>query len=216
MEKERKIKGISLCALLVAVLGLTVAFASLSQTLVINGSATVNAASWDIHFENLKLSEKTGTASINGTPTLSGTSISGIDVSVMKPGDKIVYTFDIVNNGTIDAVLEKTSNSAACYICTLIATNLNDKPDLLVYDFDGSGTITVNDVRIYQQMINSGIFYEDGGATISEGDIINAGETKHMNLIVEFKESATRLPGGQIKIFDAIKSPFTFEYLQKD
>ena len=44
MEKTRKIKIISLCALLVAVLGLTVAFASLSQTLTINGSAAVNAA----------------------------------------------------------------------------------------------------------------------------------------------------------------------------
>ena len=51
MEKTRQIKIISLCALLVAVLGLTVAFASLSQTLTINGSAAVNAASWDIHFE---------------------------------------------------------------------------------------------------------------------------------------------------------------------
>lgn len=51
MEKTRKIKIISLCALLVAVLGLTVAFASLSQTLTINGSANMDAASWDIHFE---------------------------------------------------------------------------------------------------------------------------------------------------------------------
>ena len=33
MEKDRKIKVLSLCALLVAVLGLTVAFAALSQTL---------------------------------------------------------------------------------------------------------------------------------------------------------------------------------------
>ena len=35
MEKTRQIKIISLCALLVAVLGLTVAFAALSQTLTI-------------------------------------------------------------------------------------------------------------------------------------------------------------------------------------
>ena len=52
MEKERKIKVLSVAALLVAVLGLTVAFAALSQTLTINGSATVNTASWDIHFKN--------------------------------------------------------------------------------------------------------------------------------------------------------------------
>ena len=40
MEKERKIKLLSLCVLIVAVLGLTIAFAALSQTLTINGSAT--------------------------------------------------------------------------------------------------------------------------------------------------------------------------------
>lgn len=36
MEKARKVKIISLCALLVAVLGLTVALAALSQMLTIN------------------------------------------------------------------------------------------------------------------------------------------------------------------------------------
>ena len=38
MEKERKIKVLSIVALIVAVLGLTVAFAALSQTLTINGT----------------------------------------------------------------------------------------------------------------------------------------------------------------------------------
>ena len=103
MEKTRKVKIISLIVLVVMILCLTVAFAALSQTLTINGSAAVNTASWDIHFENLTLSEKTGTAEVSGTPQLTGTAISGIDVSLNKPGDKIVYEFDLVNNGSIEA-----------------------------------------------------------------------------------------------------------------
>ena len=83
------------------ILCLTVAFAALSQTLTINGSAAVNTASWDIHFENLTLSEKTGTAEVSGTPQLTGTAISGIDVSLNKPGDKNVYEIDLVNKRTI-------------------------------------------------------------------------------------------------------------------
>ena len=47
MEKERRIKTLSLVALIVAVLGLTVAFAALSQTLTINGTASINSATWD-------------------------------------------------------------------------------------------------------------------------------------------------------------------------
>mgnify|MGYP000074531717 FL=1 len=42
MEKTRKVKIISLCALLVAVLGLTVTFALLSQMLTINGNVKIN------------------------------------------------------------------------------------------------------------------------------------------------------------------------------
>ena len=51
MEKQRKIKIISVAALIVAVLGLTVAFAALSQTLTINGAANVNTATWDVHLQ---------------------------------------------------------------------------------------------------------------------------------------------------------------------
>ena len=40
MEKERKIKILSIIALIIAVLGLTVAFAALSETLTINGTAS--------------------------------------------------------------------------------------------------------------------------------------------------------------------------------
>ena len=70
VEKERRIKVLSLVALIVAVLGLTVAFASLSQMLTINGTATVDAASWDVHFENLTGPDITGSASTSGTPVL--------------------------------------------------------------------------------------------------------------------------------------------------
>ena len=76
MEKTRKVKIISLIVLVVMILCLTVAFAALSQTLTINGSAAVNAASWDIHFEKTsgKETEVKGAATFT-EPTLSGTTI---------------------------------------------------------------------------------------------------------------------------------------------
>ena len=105
MEKTRKIKIISLCALLVAVLGLTVAFASLSQTLTINGSAAVNTASWDIHFDNIRI-YTSGAGSFNGDPTLSGTSITNINAVITKPEDQASFDVNMVNNGTINAKIE--------------------------------------------------------------------------------------------------------------
>ena len=102
MEKERKIKVLSIAALLVAVLGLTVAFAALSQTLTINGSATVNTASWDIHFKNLSTPTLTGNAAVTTAPTLDtkGTTIGNYALKLTKPGDSVTYTFDVENSGT--------------------------------------------------------------------------------------------------------------------
>lgn len=118
MEKERKAKILALVALIVAVLGLTVAFASLSQTLTINGTANMEPANWDIHLENLNVTEKgiagtyyngvNGEAKIIKMPTISadGLSLTGFEVSLKKPGDGVSFDIDIVNAGDIDAKLE--------------------------------------------------------------------------------------------------------------
>ena len=114
MEKERKIKVLSVAALLVAVLGLTVAFAALSQTLTINGSATVNAASWDVHFENLSEATIEGGAEVVTKPTITedGTSIQTFKVKLTKPLDSVIYTFDVKNAGSINAKLTGITKAA--------------------------------------------------------------------------------------------------------
>ena len=105
MEKERRIKVLSLLALIVAVLGLTIAFAALSQTLTINGRASMNKSGWDIHFDNLSNASITGEAKEISTPQITdgGITLDNINVSLSKPKDKVEYTVDIVNDGTITA-----------------------------------------------------------------------------------------------------------------
>lgn len=85
MEKERKIKSL---ILIVAVLGLGIAFAALSSSLTINGSAKAQGGSWNIHFaKTLDMpTQTTGDASFT-EPTLSDTSILGFKAIVTKPGD---------------------------------------------------------------------------------------------------------------------------------
>ena len=52
--------------LLVVITGLTVAFAALSTTLNINGTAYLDAAKWGIKFKNLSEPVKVGTATTTG------------------------------------------------------------------------------------------------------------------------------------------------------
>ena len=105
MEKERRIKVLSIVALIVAVLGLTVAFAALSETLTINGTATLDAAKWGIKFENLTSGVLTGDAVVNNEATIADddVTIENIDVTLKTPGDSVTYTVDLLNEGTINA-----------------------------------------------------------------------------------------------------------------
>ena len=227
MEKTRKVKIISLIVLVVMILCLTVAFAALSQTLTINGSAQVDTASWDIHFENLTLFEKTGTAEVSGTPQLTGTVISGIDVSLNKPGDKIVYEFDLVNNGSIEAkltninvnnLISKSSYIQKIYDCLgNITTECINK-----YDFNKDGGLSSQDVFTVYGAFDINLY--DGSTRVQayrknnrgeSGLWLEAHETRHLKLVIAFRDTASFVFDEKITIFDPTKPAVTLTFEQK-
>ena len=112
---SEKSKNILLGVLIVGLVSMTVAYAALSTSLNISGTANVASATWDIRFENYSTLTGTGNTNVDApqvTAALansSTTKLSNVDVTLSKPGDKLVYQFDIVNNGTIDAK-KATSN----------------------------------------------------------------------------------------------------------
>ena len=213
MEKTRKIKIISLCALLVAVLGLTVAFASLSQTLTINGSANMDAASWDIHFEKTigKETEVKGAATFT-EPTLSGTTIENFSATLTKPGDSVTYYFDIVNKGTIDAVILSYNFPTAMEEC--LHKSLSSNPECEPFDLVKNDEVDAYDKGKYLQLFNYNIYYVDSEKKLASKDTLSAGETKHMKLVIEYKDIATELPENNITLTSS--DPITITYEQKD
>ena len=109
MEKERGTKLLIISILFMLIIGLTVAFAALSSSLNINGTAYLDASKWGIRFENLSSPTKIGSATTTGTAKIDdakSASITGMNVSLSTPGDKIVYTVDLVNKGTINAKID--------------------------------------------------------------------------------------------------------------
>ncbi len=162
MEKERRTKALVVVVLLIVVAGLTVAFAALSATLNINGTAYLDAAKWGIKFENLSEPEKTGDATTTGTAKIEeskSAEINGIDVSLSTPGDKVVYTVDLVNEGTINAKIDKIEK-----------TELTSEQQKYL-------TFKVTD---------------KDGKEVSEGDILSAGETKKLTITIEFIKDLTK------------------------
>ena len=186
MEKERKTKTLATVALIVAVLGLTVAFAAMSTTLTINGTAEVNTASWDIHFENLSSAVTTGDATETTAPTIQtgadskpNTKIGDFKIQLTKPGDSVTYTFDVVNDGTIDAKLGTlTMGTPQC--------TSNAEPTV------------ENDATIVCDGLTYELTYTDGGAPVAQDDTLNKGETKNLTLKLAFDGDA--LPTDDVAI----------------
>ncbi len=185
MEKNRGVKVVAVIALIVAVVGLTIAYASLSTTLNITGSAQVNPANWQVEFENPTVDSKLGTA--EGTaPTLAPpTTLHDFSVTLKKPGDSVVFKFDVVNKGDINAKLS-TLTMPEVSALTYEGTALSDQKTADENTVKGNLEYTLTD---------------DEGGPITQGSLtINHGERKTMKLTMTYKESASTLPSAEVTI----------------
>ena len=104
ISNNRKKLYLILSVVMLSVLTLTVVYASLSTTLQINGNAEVTAAAWDINFDNIKINQ--GSVEATTTPTIINSRTINFVVGLKEPGDYYKFTVDIVNNGTIDAMID--------------------------------------------------------------------------------------------------------------
>ena len=115
MERKNsfvKKRHMSLLVLLLLVIGIGAGYAALQTTLKINGTTTIGAVTWDVHFENAK---KTSNSTVDGTITIADgedgkkSTKATYATSLAAPGDKFEFTIDVVNKGSIDAKLLEQS-----------------------------------------------------------------------------------------------------------
>ena len=108
MEKrDRGFKIIAVVALVVAVVGLSIAYAGYTSSLTVQGTATV-ASAWKIEWVDLDNGTATGYADLTGKTLAiqsSKQAISGVIGTLKAPGDTIKYEWDVENKGEIDATL---------------------------------------------------------------------------------------------------------------
>lgn len=85
-------------------LSLGVGYSTLNSSFGMEGALTTSANTWDIHFENLQYAEDNVTAS---PVTITNNSTLSFDVTLTNPGDKYEFTFDIENEGNLDALIHE-------------------------------------------------------------------------------------------------------------
>lgn len=191
------VKNVILAILAVGLIGMTIAYAALTQKLTIDSTAAVNASTWDVHFANLSDASTVGNPAPTVTdPTLSAQSISGLDVAFTKPGESVTYTFDIVNAGTIPARLNS------------IKINAKDS-GITCTDAEGSKT-SANATLVCNNLSFSVTHADDSAFTVGEVlGVEDNNKTQAAKLVVTF--DGTEVPSSKVTVdgLDAV-----LEYIQ--
>ena len=195
MYRNERTRNIILIVLAVCLIGITVAYATLSQNLNISGVANVDKTSWNIHFTNVLTPKVEGQAT-GGKATLnSGSTVLTISEGTLSaPGDKITYIFDVINEGDLPAEVE-----------TILTTMKSCTAE------DGS------DVSIFCNKIGLDLVYAETKEKVQKSDRLLSGETKTLNLIITYDKDKllTSLPTSPITLSN-ITSTINYTMLTKE
>ena len=101
---KKKNRSVYIVLIIVLLIGVTIGYAALNATLNINGRSNVSKNTWDLYFDNVVVnSDSVGEVK---TPTIENSTTVDFEVALNLPGDFYEFTVDVVNNGTIDAMID--------------------------------------------------------------------------------------------------------------
>ena len=201
---NRKLMYSMLAFVLVGITTMTIAYATLSTTLKITGSAEFQEASWDFVVTKFPIPDlwevpselltadnvlSYGDIKFIKTPTITGTTISNLDVSIKNIGDGIFAYYQITNTGEIPARLDSVIPSE----WTVTSPSNNQEDIELVYEY------------LEFDLVMSELIYENGtyvenGYGISLDDILCPGATFGIEIIIGYHPNAPRVPYNAIKV----------------
>ena len=166
---------------------LTIGYAYLTSQLNITGSSIMNSPTWNIHFENIDISENSvpiDTEHEEKAATIDDATTVSYSVSLPKPGDYYEFTVDVKNDGSIDGMIES------------VTSKLND-----------------NVISELPDYLNYKVVYEDG-VPIEPNHKLLAGEKETYRVKIEYKKDITEedIP----ETDQTLNVEFTVVYVQKD
>ena len=110
MERKKDSQVVVIAALAIAILFMSVGFALFTQNLQVNGTTTVDAALWDIHFDPNSYMAQPGSEEITYTLDSANTTLQ-FETELEKPGDFATFAINAKNFGTFDADLTSVTLS---------------------------------------------------------------------------------------------------------
>lgn len=137
MRFRRKKKNIYFAIVLFLLMIIGVGYSYLNSTLSIEGIANVSKGTWDIHLDNISIVDGSITAQQEATIAPDSTAVS-FSIDLSDRGDFYEFNVDVVNNGSMDAMLSEITTSG-------LSDEQSAYIDYLVTYADGN-EIKINDV----------------------------------------------------------------------
>ena len=183
---NKKKKQMTTYFILFSLLLIGVGYAILQANLQINGTAKIQANTWDIHFDNIQVNSNSVSIGENDSAaTIDSENNCKVDfeVTLSIPGDFYEFTIDVVNAGTIDGMIGTLNK-----------------------------TLKVNNevVSTIPEYLDYSVTYADG-MEILENHKLEAGVTETFKVRLEFKTDIEELPEAA-----TITTSLVPQYLQAD
>ena len=156
MKNNRKNFLITFMLLLLLAIG--IGYAYLTSSLSINGIAEISANKWDIHFDNVQVDSGSVAATTPASIDTNDDTLVNFAVKLDKPGDYYLFTVDVVNEGTIDGMVESITSK-------INNTPISNLPNFLEYS----------------------ITYEDDDE-IESNHLLKSGDTETYKVRIAFKD----------------------------
>ena len=159
---------------MIAIIGLllliSIGYTLLTSNLSINGTTKIDGVRWDVFFADAHETTNTTVYADYLTPTPYSAKVREIryDVSLNNPGDVFEFSVDIVNDGTLDAMLDSKISTIKI----------------------GDGPETMISPSTLPSYLNYSITYSNG-EEIQPDDLLNADNKKNIIVRVEYKNNLT-------------------------
>ena len=108
-QRFRRKKQITYLFLLALMFSMSLGYAVLNTSLNISGISSLANAKWDIHFDNIVVKE--GSVTPTTEPIITDDTTVTFSVILENPGDYYEFNIDVVNAGTINAMIDEVSIS---------------------------------------------------------------------------------------------------------
>ena len=188
MYRRNNTKNLFICIILILLLFIGIGVARVTSSLTINGVTDVASNTWDIHFDNIQVTEGSVPIQSGGQSATIDDNNTLITYSILlpRPRDYYEFTVDVVNSGTIDGMVNLISNQVfAADGITEIA-----KPNYIKYT----------------------IAYLNGNI-IEKNHILRANTSETYKIRVEYNDESTSIIPSQT---ENLVYKFQVEYIQAD